>query len=899
MAPRGGKRENVLEADISFDLQRLFDPYNFDHIPVDQRLSLFKQRDLPHVRHYKAAVKIFGGPHRRTRAIVAPPMETPLKHRLGVYHNVFQPPGPPALNGPLRPQPEPVKEPTTEEKALMVEEEKVSKYKSWINERKKLRGDLDNLGLNENFLARKPDKTELEKRVQAKYRRDRLWKPESPPPPEVPPEPTPLPDVPSVTVPPPNGLQILDKFLVLNRMRLMDLFRLADKDKSWTVSRAEFLSAVSQSEIPLTESEVDDIIITLDSNLDDELDYQEINKGLTQWRKNRRELKRQGLASESPVLGFEGKSKTPPVKDMKPPSRERDGRRTASREQNTEKGASVEKSSKSTPAQTPRERVSRESMKKPQSKEVLVRERTGSGKLKDTHSVDRSMSRERSNVSISKVSSKEDKSQMAGHDAEYSAPSSQQRVQLSDVLSSNLPLSRENQSVDKSNTADETLPVDSGLDRSVYEDVLFPSQDTPRATTTAEDIGEEEEGMKGKDKRSPSYAEGSRPESRRAGSTHSDSRSRSRTSTPNTLEPPDFDLRDETRAPESAEAMVDIRKHDRVVLSRSNLRRSLSREQKVMFDELPGVIKVGYKPIDDHCSESTLGSGVSDMVNQFRREKLKEYFEVKKLCEEKGLPFNHKTLDRVLLYPGDMPTNHLKKNIVLPLGPLTNEVSPFNQPKPKKKSKKRRRGMGRVSRASGLSGLSGAGSGGVPGGFAKSGDGAAGDDDGERSGSGSSKRSYVTVEDVYPFASSVAPKVYKENLSSGRALISRKVDNWMTFEEYSKYTENLPNRFRNLNRRSNPDAAWPGFLLDKLRLCMPPYDGNAFVDTYGRPILNRDSRAYEGHGVGLYSGKGHAVFRHTGQQKRAYPGYNNDLLTWPVGEHGVRYGNIDEHRLVH
>ena len=74
----------------------------------------------------------------------------------------------------------------------------------------------------------------------------------------------------------------------------------------------------------------------------------------------------------------------------------------------------------------------------------------------------------------------------------------------------------------------------------------------------------------------------------------------------------------------------------------------LSREQKVVFDEIPGVIKVGYKPIDDHCSESTLGEGGAE-INQFRREKLKEYFEVKKLCEESGLPFTPKALDRGIL----------------------------------------------------------------------------------------------------------------------------------------------------------------------------------------------------------------------------------------------------------
>ncbi|GFO28891.1 EF-hand domain-containing protein c3orf25-like protein [Plakobranchus ocellatus] len=314
-----------------------------------------------------------------------------------------------------------------------------------------------------------------------------------------------------------------------------------------------------------------------------------------------------------------------------------------------------------------------------------------------------------------------------------------------------------------------------------------------------------------------------------------------------------------------------------------------------------------------------MGMEAGSSVDQFRREKLREYFMVKNMFEETGIPFTQKALDRVLLYPGDKPTNPIRKKLTVPLGPLTDEWSPFNQPKPKKKSKKKRRGMGRISRASLLGGApasrlgGGGGSDGDKNKAGKVGDnggGAAGNgraaggksvgfvtDDDDRSGSGSSKRSYITVEDVYPFASTVTPKVYKENLSSGRALITRKVDNWMTFEEYTKYTEKLANRFQHLGRFSNPDAAWPGHLLDKLRLCMdhdlPQVDGQ------GRPLLNRDSCVYEGLGTGLYNGKGHAVFKSTASQsKRAYPGYNNDLLTWPVGENGVRYGTIDEHRVV-
>ena len=243
MAPTG--RRDLLDADISYDMQRLFDPYNFDHISEEDRLKLFKQRNLPHIKHYKAAVKIFGGPPRRTRAIVAPPMETPLKHRLGLYHNQFVPPAAPVLNGSLKPLGEAVKQPSAEEKAQAEEDEKVAKYKSWIGERKKLRNDLENIGLNEEFLARKPNKTELEKRVQSNFKAVRLWQPEPPTPPEASPSPKPLPEVPTMVVPPPDGLQLLDKFLTLNRMRLMDLFLLADKDKSWSISREELLNAVS------------------------------------------------------------------------------------------------------------------------------------------------------------------------------------------------------------------------------------------------------------------------------------------------------------------------------------------------------------------------------------------------------------------------------------------------------------------------------------------------------------------------------------------------------------------------------------------------------------------------------------------------------------------------------
>lgn len=104
MTRRGTKGPtSLLNEDIGFDLDRLFDHYNMDHIPVEKRLERFKHRNLPLIKHYKAAVNIFGGPLSRKRVIIAPPMETPLKRKLGMYMNQRQDPVPPVLNSPLKP----------------------------------------------------------------------------------------------------------------------------------------------------------------------------------------------------------------------------------------------------------------------------------------------------------------------------------------------------------------------------------------------------------------------------------------------------------------------------------------------------------------------------------------------------------------------------------------------------------------------------------------------------------------------------------------------------------------------------------------------------------------------------------------------------------------------------
>lgn len=244
MPPRGKGGDIVLEHDVSFPLHRLFDHRNLDHVPKHKRLDNFEKRDLAHVKHYKAAVKIFGGPLSRKRVIQAPPMETPMKHRLGVYVNQKEPPPSTQLCSDIRPRNfiiDDDAEAIAAGKKAAAEEDS---YKKWIADRQKFRNDLDNMGLNTEWLRRKTDKTEIEKRVYKKMVEDARPKP-------IPPEPViekiteaMISVVPTVKIPSPLGIRILEQHLRKNQMRLIDLFVKVDRGKNWRISREEFKKAI-------------------------------------------------------------------------------------------------------------------------------------------------------------------------------------------------------------------------------------------------------------------------------------------------------------------------------------------------------------------------------------------------------------------------------------------------------------------------------------------------------------------------------------------------------------------------------------------------------------------------------------------------------------------------------
>lgn len=267
--------KDLLDTDISFDLERLFDPCNLDHLPEKERLDYFKRRDLTGVKYYKAAALLFRNPMEfvsRERIINAPPMETLAKHKTGVYLNKIEyPPAPRTCGDVIKPtktnkngnnekQDKCGLQSGAKETENMSEREQ--KYKKWLQERQKFRSNLENVGLNADWLRRKPDKTEIENRVLERMlaaTETRISSAitestdisesttrESPTSFERFRTKSPL-DVTS-----PWGVRILERHLRKNKIRLIDLFQCVDKDKNWKLSRDEFKASLEKVNVFMT-----------------------------------------------------------------------------------------------------------------------------------------------------------------------------------------------------------------------------------------------------------------------------------------------------------------------------------------------------------------------------------------------------------------------------------------------------------------------------------------------------------------------------------------------------------------------------------------------------------------------------------------------------------------------
>ena len=70
-------------------------------------------------------------------------------------------------------------------------------------------------------------------------------------------------------------LQILRNYLEENRLRMVDLFNMWDKDKNYNLTREEFRKGVEDSRIPFTQSQLNLLIQWLDDDNSDSIEYNE------------------------------------------------------------------------------------------------------------------------------------------------------------------------------------------------------------------------------------------------------------------------------------------------------------------------------------------------------------------------------------------------------------------------------------------------------------------------------------------------------------------------------------------------------------------------------------------------------------------------------------------------
>lgn len=66
-----------------------------------------------------------------------------------------------------------------------------------------------------------------------------------------------------------------------------------------------------QAELDITEKELEDLVISLDSDLTDEVDYRELAKGMLVWKRERREKKRELLSQNSGSSSNRSRSGSP------------------------------------------------------------------------------------------------------------------------------------------------------------------------------------------------------------------------------------------------------------------------------------------------------------------------------------------------------------------------------------------------------------------------------------------------------------------------------------------------------------------------------------------------------------------------------------------------------------
>ena len=173
---RANPLSDWVPADMGECLDRMFDPLDFSHLPIDEQLRKFKQRDLRESKLFKTAQAVYGKVPIRKRRYNAEHLVEVERERApdaSVAHlreeTPFMPPTKLATQPTPGQLPTRIGKPTSPEKQTLAELEK--SYQGRLQARMQLRSNLDTMGNLTNWVMNKPaaDRTPLEQSYLRKW----------------------------------------------------------------------------------------------------------------------------------------------------------------------------------------------------------------------------------------------------------------------------------------------------------------------------------------------------------------------------------------------------------------------------------------------------------------------------------------------------------------------------------------------------------------------------------------------------------------------------------------------------------------------------------------------------------------------------------------------------------
>lgn len=181
-------------------------------------------------------------------------------------------------------------------------ETEVDEYHKWLEQRKEMRAQLEQVGNVKKWLSGKectPSEKKLLESIKSRNKKSSV-----------------IPDdeghvlkvtsdgeneeksftkdtnnklmVPLIKHPTPQALGKIEEYIAKHRLRLVDMFTRMDKNKDWLISCSECQQMLKKLKVPVTDDEIDELVSALDKNNDGYLDYRELLKGRLAYKQGKK-----------------------------------------------------------------------------------------------------------------------------------------------------------------------------------------------------------------------------------------------------------------------------------------------------------------------------------------------------------------------------------------------------------------------------------------------------------------------------------------------------------------------------------------------------------------------------------------------------------------------------------